>query len=86
MPDVQRYLREDEIPGLPRAETAMTNLEKLLRERLSACRALLEKHQYQMFYGEGGGRYCIGCGMVKGLDCKPDCAIDAQLAGVRGGK
>ena len=53
-------------------------------EALATTRALLKKHQYQMFHGEGKGYYCIGCGMIQGVDCTPDCAIATALKGVGG--
>lgn len=120
MPDVQR------LPGLWPDEQELYELlftypdrpihrkRKAAYENFSACRALLEKHEWH-FNVSNGPLECLECGAlyyveqnvtslqfdnrpgeydvittyppveVEGKQHKPDCAIAAQLAGVRGG-
>jgi hypothetical protein len=96
MPDVQRYLREEEreeyndmleIQAGNCPEERWQWREATIRslERLSACRALLEKYQWVQI---DSGFTCLECEVVwhsdKILKHAPDCAIAAQLAEVRG--
>lgn len=42
-----------------------------------ARRKMLKDNQYQYYHNkqdESEGYYCIECGVIEGLDCKPDCA------------